>query len=185
MLFLDVFRRFGTKMRPMASESIVRNGCIKPALRDQCSVTASFLYELVEAILPRLTAPEPLTAAGNVPNYRGNVIETNRHNVPKLHHYRCMDGALSIITVPYLTTFSYPLKEGRLFVLRDRLGNDGIVFASRASKAAVKVLNASEKMSYKPSGVDRERCSHEMFNSNGKLVCTRVWKIDWRVVLWQ
>ena len=169
----------------MASGSIVTNSYNHPTAKDQSSVAASSPFELVEAILLQLTVPELLIAAANVPRYWRSMIETNPNIVQKLHRYPYLDGSLSIMTVVHSTTFSYPIRNGTLFLHRDRLGNEGIVFASRADKLTIKVLKTREKIPFQPLGVHSERFSYKIYNFDGKLMCTRVWSTDGRSVLWQ
>lgn len=169
----------------MASVRVAKNNHNDPLSEYPGSLAASFPFELVETILLQLTVPELLTAAPNVPSFWRRVVERSKNIGQKLRGYQSIDGLISIVKVLNSETFDYQLPNGMLFVHRDSLGNESIVFPPKADRTKLKVLKTSLRTPHQPSDLQNERCSHTIHDFEGNVFCTKVWLTDGRVVFWR
>ena len=162
------------------------------------SLPSSLPFEMVEAILVHLSAPDLLFAAANVPEFWRDVIATSKevwkilarhrydndndaeNNAAKIH--AILRDELSIFNQTRKTIKCFSLK-GILFAHRDSFGNAGLIFAPGSDNAPLVILDVmTSSLRYQKKG--RTGCWYlELYDVNGNLVCKQEVRDDTKSVL--
>jgi hypothetical protein len=158
---------------------------------DHVSLALSLPFEMVEAILVHLSAPDLLFAAANVPKRWRDVIENStevwrilaRHQYDeKTNWAKTRRQTLSIFNQERKTIKCFFLK-GMLFAHRDSFGNTGFIFAPGSDNAPLEIPDPrTTSLRYEKKGRIGHWALH-LFDLKGNLVCKQEVKDDSKALL--